>query len=229
MLKKLLIANRGEIAVRVIRTAKALGYRTVAVYSEADANALHVEQADEAVCIGPAQVAASYLNADAILDAAAKTGADCIHPGYGFLSENSGFAKAIKQTGLTFVGPPENAIELMGSKRRSKIAMQEAGVPVVPGYESDNAADDELIAAAKYIGYPLMLKASAGGGGRGMRLVESESELADNIKRARSEAKQAFGDDELIIEKEIGRASCRERVKKWGVAVSWKKKTERRH
>ena len=207
MLKKLLIANRGEIAVRVIRTAKALGYRTVAVYSEADANALHVEQADEAVCIGPAQVAASYLNADAILDAAAKTGADCIHPGYGFLSENSGFAKAIKQAGLTFVGPPESAIELMGSKRRSKIAMQEAGVPVVPGFEGpvkgNGANDDELIAAAKDIGYPLMLKASAGGGGRGMRLVESESELADNIKRARSEAKQAFGDDELIIEKAV--------------------------
>ncbi|HLT12522.1 MAG TPA: acetyl/propionyl/methylcrotonyl-CoA carboxylase subunit alpha [Marinobacter sp.] len=203
MLKKLLIANRGEIAVRVIRTAKALGYRTVAVYSEADANALHVEQADEAVCIGPAQVAASYLNADAILDAARKAGADCIHPGYGFLSENSGFAKAVKQAGLTFVGPPENAIELMGSKRRSKIAMQEAGVPVVPGYEGNNASDDELIAAAQDIGYPLMLKASAGGGGRGMRLVESESELADNIKRARSEAKQAFGDDELIIEKAV--------------------------
>jgi geranyl-CoA carboxylase alpha subunit len=203
MLKKLLIANRGEIAVRVIRTAKALGYRTVAVYSEADANALHVEQADEAVCIGPAQVAASYLNADAILDAARKTGADCIHPGYGFLSENSGFAKAVKQAGLTFVGPPENAIELMGSKRRSKIAMQEAGVPVVPGYEGNNASDDELIAAAQDIGYPLMLKASAGGGGRGMRLVESESELANNIKRARSEAKQAFGDDELIIEKAV--------------------------
>ena len=207
MLKKLLIANRGEIAVRVIRTAKALGYRTVAVYSEADANALHVEQADEAVCIGPAQVSASYLNADAILDAAKQTGADCIHPGYGFLSENSSFAKAIKQAGLTFVGPPENAIELMGSKRRSKIAMQKAGVPVVPGYEGPgkgNGADDaQLITAAKDIGYPLMLKASAGGGGRGMRLVESESELADNIKRARSEAKQAFGDDELILEKAV--------------------------
>jgi len=207
MLKKLLIANRGEIAVRVIRTAKALGYRTVAVYSEADANALHVEQADEAVYIGPAQVAASYLNADAILDAAKKTGADCIHPGYGFLSENASFAKAIKQADLTFVGPPENAIELMGSKRRSKIAMQEAGVPVVPGYEGpgkgNGASDDELITAAKDIGYPLMLKASAGGGGRGMRLVESENELADNIKRARSEAKQAFGDDELIIEKAV--------------------------
>jgi len=203
MLKKLLIANRGEIACRVIQTAKALGYRTVAVYSEADANALHVEQADEAVCIGPAQVSASYLNAEAILDAAKKTGADCIHPGYGFLSENAGFAKAIKQAGLTFVGPPENAIELMGSKRRSKIAMQEAGVPVVPGFEGNNASDEELIAAAKDIGVPLMLKASAGGGGRGMRVVEDQNQLADSIKRARSEAKQAFGDDEMIIEKAV--------------------------
>ncbi|HLV78260.1 MAG TPA: acetyl/propionyl/methylcrotonyl-CoA carboxylase subunit alpha [Marinobacter sp.] len=203
MLKKLLIANRGEIAARVIRTARALGYRTVAVYSEADANALHVEQADEAVCIGPAQVAASYLNAGAILDAAAKTGADCIHPGYGFLSENAGFARAVKAAGLTFVGPSENAIELMGSKRRAKIAMQEAGVPVVPGFEGRQASDDELVNAAKDIGYPLMLKASAGGGGRGMRLVTDESELADSIKRARSEARQAFGDDELIIEKAI--------------------------
>src|SRR5690554_1389286 len=203
MLKKLLIANRGEIAARVIRTARALGYRTVAVYSEADANALHVEQADEAVCIGPAQVAASYLNAGAILDAAAKTGADCIHPGYGFLSENAGFARAVKAAGLTFVGSSENAIELMGSKRRAKIAMQEAGVPVVPGFEGRQASDDELVNAAKDIGYPLMLKASAGGGGRGMRLVTDESELADSIKRARSEARQAFGDDELIIEKAI--------------------------
>jgi len=139
MLKKLLIANRGEIAVRVIRTAKALGYRTVAVYSEADARAMHVELADEAVCIGPAQVSASYLNSDAILEAARKTGADCIHPGYGFLSENAAFANACKDAGLVFVGPPASAIELMGSKRRSKIAMQEAGVPVVPGYEGDNA------------------------------------------------------------------------------------------
>ncbi|MEC7815982.1 MAG: acetyl/propionyl/methylcrotonyl-CoA carboxylase subunit alpha [Pseudomonadota bacterium] len=207
MLKKLLIANRGEIAVRVIRTAKAMGYRTVAVYSEADANALHVEQADEAVCIGPAQVSASYLNADAIINAAQKTGADCIHPGYGFLSENASFAKAVKAAGLIFVGPPEAAIDLMGSKRRSKIAMQQAGVPVVPGYEGpgdgNKATDDQLIAAAKNIGYPLMLKASAGGGGRGMRLVESEHELAEHIQRARSEARQAFGDDELILEKAV--------------------------
>ena len=203
MLKKLLIANRGEIAVRVIKTAKSLGYRTVAVYSEADAKALHVELADEAVCIGPAQVSASYLNAEAIIEAARKTGADCVHPGYGFLSENSGFARACKDAGLVFVGPPEAAIELMGSKRRSKIAMQEAGVPVVPGFEGDNASDDELINAAANIGYPLMIKASAGGGGRGMRLVEEAEELADNIQRARSEAKQAFGDGELILEKAV--------------------------
>jgi geranyl-CoA carboxylase alpha subunit len=168
MLTKLLIANRGEIAVRVIRTAKALGYRTVAVYSEADANSLHVHEADEALCIGPAQVTASYLNAEAILEAAHKTGADCIHPGYGFLSENSNFANACKAACLVFVGPPSDAIELMGSKRRSKLAMQDAGVPVVPGYEGNNATDEELIAAAADIGYPLMIKASAGGGGRGM-------------------------------------------------------------
>ena len=208
MLKKLLIANRGEIAVRIIRTAKSLGYHTVAVFSEADASALHVELADEAVCIGPAQVSASYLNAGAILEAARKTGADCVHPGYGFLSENSGFARACKDAGLAFIGPPEAAIELMGSKRRSKIAMQEAGVPVVPGFEGpeaskDNASDKELIAAAKNIGYPLMIKASAGGGGRGMRLVEKEADLEDNLKRARSESKQAFGDDELILEKAV--------------------------
>ena len=203
MLKKLLIANRGEIAVRVIRTARALGYRTVAVYSDADARALHVQEADEAVHIGPAQVSASYLNAEAILDAARRTGADCIHPGYGFLSENAGFANACTDAGLVFVGPPATAIELMGSKRRSKIAMQEAGVPVVPGFEGDNASDDELIAAARDIGYPLMIKASAGGGGRGMRQVHHDNELVDNITRARSEARQAFCDDELILEKAV--------------------------
>jgi geranyl-CoA carboxylase alpha subunit len=203
MLKKLLIANRGEIAVRIIRTAKALGYRTVAVYSEADAHSMHTELADEAVCIGPAQVAASYLDAGAILEAARKTGADCIHPGYGFLSENAAFSNACKEVGIVFVGPPAGAIELMGSKRRSKIAMQKAGVPVVPGYEGDNASNEDLIAAAADIGYPLMIKASAGGGGRGMRLVSDASELTENIKRARSESKQAFGDDELILEKAV--------------------------
>ncbi len=203
MLKKLLIANRGEIAVRVIRTARAQGYRTVAVHSEADAQALHVQMADEAVCIGPAQVAASYLNTEAILEAARRTCAHCIHPGYGFLSENAGFADACRQAGLVFVGPPSAAIELMGSKRRSKIAMQQAGVPVVPGYEGNNASDQELITAAADMGYPLMIKASAGGGGRGMRLITEEAELATSIQRARSEARQAFGDDELILEKAV--------------------------
>ncbi|WP_404363987.1 acetyl/propionyl/methylcrotonyl-CoA carboxylase subunit alpha [Marinobacter sp.] len=203
MLTKLLIANRGEIAVRIIRTARELGYRTVAVYSEADASALHVHEADEAVFIGPAQVNASYLNIEAILEAARKAGADAIHPGYGFLSENSGFAEACQKAGLTFVGPPSHAIELMGSKRRSKIAMQEAGVPVVPGFEGDRAGDDELVKAAGDIGYPLMIKASAGGGGRGMRLVHEQKHLRDEIQRARSEARNAFGDDELILERAV--------------------------
>ncbi|WP_166264167.1 acetyl-CoA carboxylase biotin carboxylase subunit [Marinobacter caseinilyticus] len=203
MLTKLLIANRGEIAVRIIRTARQLGYRTVAVYSEADRDALHVLAADEAVAIGPAPVAASYLNMEAVIDAAKKTGADAIHPGYGFLSENARFAAACKRAGLTFVGPPEHAIELMGSKRRSKIAMKAAGVPVVPGFENADASDDELIAAADSIGYPLMIKASAGGGGRGMRLVHRGQTLAEEIQRARSEARNAFGDGELILEKAV--------------------------
>ncbi|MEX0606177.1 MAG: acetyl/propionyl/methylcrotonyl-CoA carboxylase subunit alpha [Marinobacter sp.] len=203
MLTKLLIANRGEIAVRIIRTARMLGYRTVAVYSQADANALHVDVADEAVAIGPAPASESYLNVDAILEAARKTGADAIHPGYGFLSENSSFAAACRNAGLVFIGPPEHAIELMGSKRRSKIAMQQAGVPCVPGFEGQNASDEELVAAAGDIGYPLMIKASAGGGGRGMRLVHEQQSLQDEIRRARSEARNAFGDDELILERAV--------------------------
>ncbi|WP_152207734.1 acetyl/propionyl/methylcrotonyl-CoA carboxylase subunit alpha [Marinobacter changyiensis] len=201
MLTKLLIANRGEIAVRIIRTARQLGYRTVAVHSAADANALHVELADEAVAIGPAPASASYLSVEAVLEAARKTGADAIHPGYGFLSENAHFAVACKKAGLVFIGPPEAAIELMGSKRRSKIAMLQAGVPCVPGFEGDNASDEELRAAAGDIGYPLMIKASAGGGGRGMRLVHDQKHLQGEILRARSEARNAFGDDELILEK----------------------------
>ncbi|MDX1801921.1 MAG: biotin carboxylase N-terminal domain-containing protein, partial [Marinobacter sp.] len=203
MLTKLLIANRGEIAVRVIRTARDLGYRTVAVYSEADANALHVREADESVLIGPPPARDSYLDQAAILAAAERTGADCIHPGYGFLSENADFANACERAGLTFVGPPTGAIDLMGSKRRAKIAMQAAGVPVVPGFEDDHPDDATLIAAAADIGFPIMVKASAGGGGRGMRLVQEASELADNLQRARSEARSAFGDDELILEKAV--------------------------
>ncbi|MEH6549936.1 MAG: acetyl/propionyl/methylcrotonyl-CoA carboxylase subunit alpha [Pseudomonadales bacterium] len=200
---KILIANRGEIAVRVIRTARELGFRTVAVYSEADAGALHVIEADQAVCIGAAAVGESYLVADKILAAAKQTGADAIHPGYGFLSENSAFALACEQAGLTFIGPSASAIELMGSKRLSKIAMLEAGVPCIPGYQDADQSDEVLLDKAGDIGFPLMVKASAGGGGRGMRLVWQQSELAEQIKTARSEAQSAFGSGELILERAV--------------------------
>ncbi len=203
MFSKILIANRGEIAVRVIRTAKAMGYRTVAVYSEADIDAPHVQLADEAVCIGPAPVGESYLLADSIIEACRKSGADAVHPGYGFLSENADFARACQAAGLEFIGPPAEAIELMGSKRLSKIAMLEADVPCIPGYEGDDQSDERLVSEAKRIGFPVMIKASAGGGGRGMRLVFEESELISQIKTARSEAKNAFGSGELILEKAL--------------------------
>jgi geranyl-CoA carboxylase alpha subunit len=199
----ILIANRGEIACRVMRTAKAMGYRTVAVYSDADRDAPHVALADRAVCIGPAPVGQSYLKMDAIIAAAKKSGADAIHPGYGFLSENSAFAQACADAGITFIGPPIRAIELMGSKRLSKIAMLEARVPCVPGYEGADQSESTLIAEAKRIGFPVMLKASAGGGGRGMRMVQEEIELISMIRTAKSEAKNAFGSDELIIEKAV--------------------------
>ena len=200
---KILIANRGEIACRVMRTAKELGYRTVAVYSVADAGARHVQVADEAVCIGPAQVNQSYLLIDAIIAAAKKTGADAIHPGYGFLSENADFARACEAAGIVFIGPTVEAIHLMGSKRLSKIAMLAAGVPCIPGYEGAAQDEDTLIREAGRIGYPLMIKASAGGGGRGMRLVHEASELAEQIRTARSEAQNAFGSGELILERAV--------------------------
>ncbi len=200
---KILIANRGEIACRVMRTAKELGYRTVAVYSVADAGARHVQVADEAVCIGPAQVNQSYLVIDAIIAAAKKTGADAIHPGYGFLSENADFARACEAAGIVFIGPTVEAIHLMGSKRLSKIAMLAAGVPCIPGYEGAAQDEDTLIREAGRIGYPLMIKASAGGGGRGMRLVHEASELAEQIRTARSEAQNAFGSGELILERAV--------------------------
>jgi len=203
MFNTILVANRGEIACRVMRTARAMGYRTVAVYSEADRDAPHVALADRAVCIGPAPVGQSYLKMDVIIDAARKAGADAIHPGYGFLSENSAFAQACADAGITFIGPPIRAIELMGSKRLSKIAMLEAKVPCVPGYEGADQAEERLVAEAKRIGFPVMLKASAGGGGRGMRLVKDEGELLTMIRTAKSEAKNAFGSDELIIEKAV--------------------------
>ncbi|BFM17993.1 geranyl-CoA carboxylase subunit apha [Maricurvus nonylphenolicus] len=200
---KVLVANRGEIAVRVMRTARDQGYRTVAVYSEADAGALHVQEADQAVCIGPAAVGESYLVADKILAAAKQTGADAIHPGYGFLSENAAFSEACEAQGITFIGPRSEAINLMGSKRLSKIAMIEAGVPCIPGYQDADQSDETLLAKAKEIGFPLMVKASAGGGGRGMRLVFEESELAEQIRTARSEAETAFGSGELILERAV--------------------------
>ena len=200
---KILIANRGEIACRVMRTAHDLGYRTVAVYSEADRDARHVQLADEAVCIGPAPVGQSYLSVEAILDAARRTGADAVHPGYGFLSENAAFAQACEAAGITFIGPTVEAIHLMGSKRLSKIAMLEAGVPCIPGYEGADQDDATLAHEAERIGYPLMIKASAGGGGRGMRLVHEASELAAQIRTARSEAQNAFGSGELILERAV--------------------------
>ncbi len=202
-MNKILVANRGEIAVRVLSSAKAAGYETVAVYSEADRNAPHVQLADQAVCIGAAAVGDSYLNAARIIAAAQQTGADAIHPGYGFLSENATFARSCEQAGIIFIGPSASAIELMGSKRLSKIAMIEAGVPCIPGYEGADQSDEALHSAALAIGLPVMLKASAGGGGRGMRLVSDAATLNEHIRSARSEAQNAFGSGELIIEKAV--------------------------
>lgn len=200
---KILIANRGEIACRVLHTAQRLGYRTVAVFSEADADARHVQLADEAVCIGPAPVQQSYLSIDAIIDAARRTGADAVHPGYGFLSENPDFALACEQAGLVFIGPSAEAIALMGSKRLSKLAMIEAGVPCIAGYQGAAQDDDSLSIEAARIGYPVMIKASAGGGGRGMRLVQAPDQLLEQLRTARSEAQNAFGSSELILEQAL--------------------------
>ncbi|MFV5265260.1 acetyl/propionyl/methylcrotonyl-CoA carboxylase subunit alpha [Acinetobacter courvalinii] len=200
---KVLVANRGEIAVRVMQTAKAIGYQTVAVYSDADANARHVQVADEAVYIGASKVSESYLSIAQIIAACQKTGANAVHPGYGFLSENTDFAQACLEHGITFIGPTAAAIELMGSKRLSKIAMIQAGVPCVPGYEGDQQDIDYLAEQAESIGYPLMVKASAGGGGRGMRLVQQAADIVEALKTARSEAENAFGSGELILEKAV--------------------------
>ncbi|MFO1232777.1 MAG: biotin carboxylase N-terminal domain-containing protein [Paenacidovorax caeni] len=203
MFNKILIANRGEIACRVIRTARALGYRTVAVYSDADRDAPHVALADEAVHIGPAPAAESYLQFDAILGACKATGADALHPGYGFLSENAAFALACEDAGVLFIGPPPSAIEAMGDKALAKQRMIEAGVPCAPGYLGADQADATLVAEAKKLGYPLLVKAVAGGGGRGMRLVRHDSELQAAIEGARREATSAFGDGTLMLERLI--------------------------
>lgn len=202
-ISKILVANRGEIALRVMQTARRLGLSSVAVYSDADKTAPHVIYADEAVCIGEPPVGKSYLRGDAIIAAAQKVGADAIHPGYGFLSENAQFAQAVVDAGLIFIGPSAEAIELMGNKAAAKRLMIAAGVPCVPGYEGEEQSDDILIKVADEIGFPIMVKAAAGGGGRGMRLVYTAKELPTSISTARSEAKNAFGSDELILEKAI--------------------------
>jgi acetyl-CoA/propionyl-CoA carboxylase biotin carboxyl carrier protein len=201
MFDTVLVANRGEIAVRIMRTLRRLGIRSVAVYSDADAGGRHVREADVAMRIGPAAAAESYLSARRILDAAAATGAQAVHPGYGFLAENAAFAAACQEAGLVFVGPPAAAIEAMGDKIRAKQVVQAAGVPVVPGRSEPGMNDDDLVAAAEEIGYPVLLKPSAGGGGKGMRLVRSLSELPAAIESARREARGAFGDDTLLVER----------------------------
>lgn len=203
MFKKILIANRGEIACRVIRTARDLGYRTVAVYSDADAQAPHVSLADEAVHIGASPAAESYLRVEAILGAARATGADAIHPGYGFLSENADFAQACAHAGVVFIGPPPHAIRVMGDKAAAKARMIEAGVPTAPGYLGDDQSAEQLVAQAKKLGFPLLVKAVAGGGGRGMRRVSAAGELEAAIQGAQREAQSAFGDDKLMLERLI--------------------------
>jgi acetyl-CoA carboxylase biotin carboxylase subunit len=202
MFKKVLIANRGEIAVRVIRACRELRIASVAVFSDVDRAALHVSQADEAYSIGPAAARESYLNTARILEAARRSGADAIHPGYGFLSENAAFARACTEAGLKFIGPPPAAIELMGSKTRARRAMQAAGIPMVPGSTQGlSLPQAETLAAT--IGFPVMIKAAAGGGGKGMRLVRTAAELRSGFETAQSEALSAFNDQEVYLEKFI--------------------------
>jgi len=202
---KILIANRGEIAIRIMRACRELGIQTVAVYSDADKNAQHVQFADEAVHIGNAAPKESYLNADVLIQAARNSQAEAIHPGYGFLSENASFAAAVESANLTFIGPSADSIRAMGDKAESKILMKQAGVPTVPGYEGLETYD-EFKKAAKEIGYPVLIKASAGGGGKGMRVVNEESELKEAIELARREAQNSFGDERLLIEKYLANA-----------------------
>lgn len=205
MFDKILIANRGEIALRVQRACRELGIKTVAVHSEADADAKYVMLADESVCIGPAASKNSYLNIPAIIAAAEVTGAQAIHPGYGFLSENADFAERVESSGFVFIGPRAETIRLMGDKISAKAAMKESGVPVVPGSEGQLPEDpDKLMAMAKKIGYPVLIKASAGGGGRGMRVVEAEKDLLQSLEMTRAEAQTAFGNNTVYMEKYLG-------------------------
>ena len=201
----LLIANRGEIACRILRTARSMGMRTVAVYSEADAAALHVRQADEAICIGAAPAIDSYLKIDAIIDACRQAGADAVHPGYGFLSENPALAEACTEAGVRFVGPPAAAIHAMGSKIEAKKLAESAGAPVTPGYHGEDQDDAMLRRAAEDIGFPLLIKASAGGGGKGMRRVDALPEFEAQLASARREAAAAFGDDRVLLERYLAR------------------------
>ena len=206
MFRTLLIANRGEIACRIARTAHRLGMRTIAVYSEADRDALHVQSCDEAVCIGPASVRDSYLNIKALIAAAKRTGAEAVHPGYGFLSENAPFAQAVIDAGMVWVGPPPAAIESMGSKSGAKAILEPAGVPMVPGYHGDNQDPDFLLSKAEEIGFPVLIKAVAGGGGRGMRIVEKASDFIKSLETAQREAIGAFGNGTVLLEKYLTKA-----------------------
>ena len=205
MIRTLLIANRGEIACRVIRTARRMGVRTVAVYSDADAGAQHVLQADEAHAIGPAPARDSYLSIPRILEAARASGSDAVHPGYGFLSENAEFAEACAAAGLVFVGPPPAAIRAMGSKSAAKALMEHAGVPLVPGYHGTDQNPALLASEAARIGYPVLIKASAGGGGKGMRVVDGPDGFAEGLALAKGEAASAFGDDQVLVERYLQR------------------------
>ncbi len=203
MFKKILVANRGEIAVRVIHACRELGITSVAVYSDVDRAALHVRKADEAYHIGPAPAAESYLNFEKILEVGKRCGADAIHPGYGFLSENSQFAQACADAGVKFIGPTAASMEMMGSKTRARQEMEKAGLPFVPGTSRGLESPEQAEAVAGKIGYPLLLKAAAGGGGKGMRLVQRREDLKSALEGAQSEAQRAFGDHEVYIEKAL--------------------------
>ncbi len=205
MFEKVLIANRGEIALRINRACKEMGIATVAIHSTADADAMHVRLADESVCVGPPSAAQSYLNIPAIISACEITGAEAIHPGYGFLSENARFAEIVQEHGLTFIGPDPEHIRLMGDKIAAKQAVKEAGIPTVPGSDGGISTDAEAARVAKEIGYPVLIKAAAGGGGRGMKVAKSASDLNLALTTARAEAKSAFGDDAVYLEKYLQR------------------------
>src|SRR5688500_224897 len=200
-MNKILVANRGEIALRVMRSCREMGIQTVAIYSEADRFSPHVKFADEAVCVGPAPSNQSYLKGDKIIEICKELGVDGIHPGYGFLSENADFARAVTKAGITFIGPSPEAMEIMGDKLASKAAVKKYKIPLVPGSEGAISNIDQAFKIGKEIGFPILVKASAGGGGKGMRVVEKPEEFEENLKRAVSEAESAFGDGSVFLEK----------------------------